>query len=82
MCDNDDGVVPGEVLQSLLECCTSVKVKRLFMYMAESHQHPWVGKLDLSIVDFGQGKRVIVKAGLLDKKYNITVPRQMAEGGL
>jgi hypothetical protein len=67
------------VVQSLLECCTSVKVKRLFMYMAERHQHPWVGKLDLSKVDFGQGKRVIVKAGILDKKYNITVPRQMAE---
>jgi hypothetical protein len=41
-----------------------------------------VGKLDRSKVDFGKGKRVIVKAGILDKKYNITVPRQTAEEGL
>ena len=70
------------VLQSLLECCNSVKVKRLFMYMAERHQHPWVGKLDRSKVDFVKGKRVIVRGGILDKKYNITVPRQIAEEGL
>ena len=67
------------VVQSLLECCTSVKTKRLFMYMAERHQHAWVRKLNLSSVDFGKGKRVIVKEGTLDKKYNITVPRQPAE---
>lgn len=70
------------VVQSLLECCTSVKVKRLFMYMAERHQHPWVEKLDLSKVDFGTGKRRIVEAGILDKKYNITVPKQMDEEDL
>jgi len=64
------------VVQRLLEICRSVKVKRFFMYMAEKHEHQWVSKLDLSKVDFGKGKRMIVAKGRLDKKYQITVPRE------
>lgn len=62
------------LVQSLLEQCRSVKVKRLFMFLAEACNHAWVKKLDLSKVDFGKGKRMIVKGGRLDTKYNITVP--------
>ena len=62
------------LVQPLLEQCHSVKVKRLFMFLAESHNHAWVRKLDLSKVDFGKGKRMIVKGGRLDTKYSITVP--------
>ncbi len=62
------------LVQSLLEQCRSVKVKRLFMYLAQACNHAWVSKLDLSKVDFGKGKRMIVKGGRLDAKYNITVP--------
>lgn len=62
------------LVQSLLEQCQSVKVKRLFMFLAESHNHAWVRKLDLSQVDFGKGKRMIVKGGRFDAKYKITVP--------
>lgn len=62
-------------VQYLLENCNSVKVKRIFMWMAEEHEHAWVEDLSLSNVDFGKGKRVIVKDGRLDKKYNITVPK-------
>ena len=62
------------VLQVLLEQCRSVKVKRLFMYLAEDCNHAWVKKLDLSKVDFGKGKRMIVKGGRFNPKYNITVP--------
>lgn len=64
------------VVQRLLEICRSVKVKRFFMYMAEKHEHQWVSQLDLSKVDFGKGKRMIVADGKLDKKYQITVPRE------
>jgi hypothetical protein len=63
-----------QLVQSLLEQCRSVKVKRLFMFLAEACNHAWVKKLDLSRVDFGKGKRMIVKGGRLDAKYNITVP--------
>jgi hypothetical protein len=68
------------LVQSLLEHCQSVKVKRLFMYLAESHNHAWVRKLDLSKVDFGKGKRMIVKGGRLNTKYNITVPHSGLDG--
>jgi Transcriptional regulator, AbiEi antitoxin, Type IV TA system/Transcriptional regulator, AbiEi antitoxin N-terminal domain len=74
-----------QLVQALLKQCASVKVKRLFMVLAESSQHAWVKKLDLSKVDFGKGKRMLVKGGRLDSKYNITVPdtdtRQSATGG-
>lgn len=63
---------PKEV-QELLEDCTSVKVKRLFLYMAETCKHQWFQYLDLSKIDLGAGKRSIVKGGKFIKKYNITV---------
>lgn len=65
--------------QSLLEKCTSIKVKRLFLFMAESANHGWAKRLDRSRVDLGTGKRVIVKEGRFDSKYRITVPRTNAQ---
>ena len=63
------------LVQTLLEHCASVKVKRLFMVLAESCRHSWVKKLDLSKVDFGKGKRMLVKGGQFDPRYNICVPK-------
>ncbi len=62
------------VVQGLLMECSSVKVKRLFLYMAERQKHPWLSKLDLSKIDLGKGKRMIVPNGRYDAKYQITVP--------
>ena len=67
------------VLQKLLENCQSVKVTRLFMYLAEYHNHRWLRKLDPTSFNLGKGKRVIVKGGKLDKKYLITVPELSRE---
>jgi len=63
-----------EIVQRLLVICRSIKVKRLFLYMAEKQGHSWVSQLDLWRVDFGKGKRMIVPNGRYDKKYRITVP--------
>lgn len=63
-----------EVVQSLLEACGSVKVKRLFLYLADRHNHAWFAKLDPGKVDLGTGKRMIVPKGRYDAKYQITVP--------
>lgn len=63
-------------IQELLESCTSVKVKRLFLYLAEAHDHEWFKYLDLTKIDLGSGKRSIVKDGILSKKYQITVPKK------
>ena len=67
------------VLQQLLEACKSVRVKRVFMYMAEHHQHSWLKRLDSSKIDFGKGKREIIKGGKLNKKYKIVVPELSRE---
>ncbi len=73
--------LPPKQVQILLENCQSVKVKRLFLYMAEKADHGWFKYLDLKNVDLGKGKRSIVKKGVLVDKYGITVPRELAEHG-
>ncbi len=62
-----------ELIQKLLEECESIKVKRLFMVKAEELNYPWVRKLDLSRIDFGQGNRLIDSGGTTNSKYKITV---------
>lgn len=62
-----------KLVQNLLESCHSVKVKRLFMFLAEDSNHQWVKRLDLSKIDLGKGKRTIEKGGHFDSKYNITI---------
>ena len=65
----------SKVLQNLLENCTSIKVKRLFLHLADKVQHPWFKKIDLNKIDLGKGKRLIFKNGILDSKYQITIPK-------
>lgn len=64
---------PARVM-TLLEACASVKVKRLFLALAERHQHQWLAHLDLSKVDLGKGKRMLAPGGKLHPKYLITLP--------
>jgi hypothetical protein len=65
-----------KLVQVLLEQCNSVKVKRLFLYMSEKNDHSWLKSLNLSNVNLGSGKRVIIKYGVFNNKYNITVPKE------
>lgn len=64
-------------VQELLEVCTSVKVKRLFLYMAEKARHDWFKYIDLEKIDLGKGKRSLVKDGTYISKYQITVPKAL-----
>ncbi len=64
-------------LQKLLAGCRSVKVKRLFFFFADQHHHAWLKRLDKSAIDFGEGKRMLVKGGKFDKTYQITVPENL-----
>jgi hypothetical protein len=54
--------------------CRSIKVKRLFFFFADRHQHAWLKYLDKNAVDLGKGKRMLVPGGRLDPTYQITVP--------
>lgn len=67
---------PDEV-QTLLEKCQSVKVKRLFLYLAEKAGHSWFHYLKLDRIDTGSGKRSIIKGGVYVDRYQITVPQEL-----
>ncbi|WP_422355622.1 type IV toxin-antitoxin system AbiEi family antitoxin [Roseivirga pacifica] len=62
-------------VQELLEGCSSVKVKRLFLYLAERSGHTWFNHLQLDKIDLGKGKRSLVKKGVYIPKFQITVPQ-------
>lgn len=64
-------------LQKLLADCDSVKVKRLFFFFADRHQHAWLKRLDKEAIDLGKGKRMLVQGGRLDPVYLITVPEDL-----
>lgn len=70
-----------ERMSRLLRECRSVKVKRLFLWFAERHGHAWVARLDRKGIDLGSGKRMLVRGGKLDPKYQITVPENLDAGG-
>ena len=65
-------------VQTLLETCTSVKVKRLFLFMAEKAEHDWLNYLQLKKIDLGSGKRALVTDGVYVSKYQITIPQALA----
>ena len=65
------------LLQELLENCTSLKVKRLFLYMAEKSGHQWFSALDLSRIPIGKGKRSLVENGVFVPQYLISVPQEL-----
>ncbi|HHE8279607.1 TPA: type IV toxin-antitoxin system AbiEi family antitoxin domain-containing protein [Pseudomonas aeruginosa] len=63
----------------LLRHCTSIKAKRLFLALAERHQHAWVDHLSLDGVYLGKGKRCLVPGGRLNPTYQITLPADLDE---
>ena len=67
------------VLQTLLEGCTSQKVKRLFLYMAEKANHPWYKALKTDNIELGSYRQMIVPKGKYIRKYNMTIPAELAE---
>jgi hypothetical protein len=65
-----------KIVQTLLENCRQIKVRRLFLYIADKLDLPWFKNLDMNRIDTGKGKRVVAVDGTLDKKYLITVPKE------
>lgn len=66
-----------ELVSRLLRRCRSVKAKRLFLALAERHQHAWPARVSLEGVDLGSGKRALAPGGRLNRKYQITLPEAL-----
>ena len=69
------------VMQELLEVCASIKVKRLFLYLAERAGLNLVQHLDLDRIDLGNGKRAISETGRLTPKYGLLLPEELVTDG-
>jgi len=67
------------VIQELLEKCRSVRVKRLFLYMSEKAGHQWFKLINQSALNLGKGDRSLVKNGIYNSTYRITIPRELFE---
>lgn len=68
-----------KLVQTLLENCTSQKVKRLFLYMAEKASHSWYKALKLDNVNLGAARLMVTPTGKYINKYNITISKELAE---
>jgi hypothetical protein len=66
-----------DVVQSLLEECNSVKVTRLFLFLAKKAGHSWFDHIQIEKLNLGKGKRSIVPDGVFVPEYQITVPKSL-----
>lgn len=67
-----------KVIDQLLTQCESVKVKRLFLFMADKAQHQWLRFVDRKKIDLGTGDRSIVKGGVYNSDFRISIPKELA----
>ena len=68
------------LLNELLSGSVKIQANRLFLWFAKRHNLPCFDSLNLSEINLGKGKRMIVRGGALDKEFQITVPKEMANG--
>jgi hypothetical protein len=67
----------SDVLQRILEGVNNYRVKRIFMYMAEKAEHYWFQGLNLDRIDLGSSKLQLVKNGVYNAKYKMTIPKEL-----
>lgn len=67
----------SDVLQKLLEHTDSYRVKRVFLYMAEKAEHFWFNELKPERIELGTSKLQLVKNGVYNTKYKITIPKEL-----
>lgn len=66
-----------KVVQELLENTKSLRVKRMFLYMAEKAGHYWTSQLDTSRIKLGTSKLQLVRNGVYVPEFKITVPKEL-----
>lgn len=67
-----------KVLQELLEKCSSIKVKRLLLFMASKANHQWLSFIDTTKIELGKGDRILVKGGVYISQHRISIPKELA----
>ena len=67
------------LVQTLLEKCTSQKAKRLFLYMAEKANHSWFKALKTDNVQLGASRLMVTSTGKYVSRYNMTVSKELVE---
>ena len=67
------------LMQQLLEKCTSIKVKRLFLFMADKAQLPIMKHMELEKIDLGAGDRSIAKSGVYDSQFKLVLPKELVD---
>jgi hypothetical protein len=65
----------SDKVQELLNACLSIKVKRLFLYLAEKCNLSFFEDLDLTSINLGAGKRVIGEGGIYNARWLLSLPR-------
>lgn len=63
-------------VEDILKRSGSIQTNRLFLFFGHFYKHPWVERLNESLINLGAGKRQIVPDGKLEKQYQITIPEQ------
>lgn len=69
----------ADVVQILLETTKSLRVKRMFLYMAEKAGHYWFDMLDIDKIVIGTSKLQLAEKGTYISKYKITIPKELNE---
>ena len=62
------------LMQRLLETCTSIKAKRLFLVFADRHNHAWNKHINTDGITLGKGPRALIEGGHIHPTYHISVP--------
>lgn len=75
--DGLNNLRPAHV-QELLQSCGSIKVKRLFLYLAGLAGHAWLRHVDRGVIDLGSGTRSLGADGTYVPEFDMMVPREFA----
>ena len=68
-----------EVVQELLENTNNIKIKRLFLFMAQKAGHDWFSRLDRGKINLGSGKQKLAEGGVYLSEFRITIPKELYE---
>lgn len=64
------------LVNELLVMCENIRVKRLFLFLTNYFNHPWAKHIKKDNLELGVGRMQVVKNGVFDNEFLITVPKQ------